>query len=174
MPVVAASLYSASGAKAEDSLARVSSCLWRCRNRDYRKAEEFRSKDKVMIIIRDFADTDAPALAKVMLEMVAFYGRPLAVEGPLEEDIIRQSEDVKVVVALDGETACGFATYGFLYPVAGLQKFAYLQQIYVAKAFRRCGVAEDLMAYLARTCLERGGNWMEWSTGIENTPARRL
>jgi ribosomal protein S18 acetylase RimI-like enzyme len=127
-----------------------------------------------MIQTREFEARDAPALATVMLEMVAFYGRPLSVQGSLEEDIIRQAQNVKVVVAVEDGTVCGFATYGFLYPVAGLQSFAYLQQIYVAEAFRRRGVAEGIMSYVAKSCLNSGCNWMEWTTSADNIPAQRF
>lgn len=127
-----------------------------------------------MIQIREFEKRDAPALAGVMLEMVAFYGRPLAVQGSVEEDIIRQAQNVKIVVAVHDGVMCGFATYGFLYPVAGLQTFAYLQQIYVAEAFRRQGIAEAIMSYVAKSCLDSGCNWMEWTTGADNTAARRF
>jgi ribosomal protein S18 acetylase RimI-like enzyme len=106
------------------------------------------------------------------MEMVAFYGRPLAVEGPVSEDIIRQSKNIDIVVALSGDRIAGFATYGFLYPVGGLRSFAYLQQIYVASSHRRLGVAQKLIAFVARACQSRGCTWMEWSTGRDNTAAR--
>lgn len=124
--------------------------------------------------VRQFEDADALALATLMLEMVAFYGRPLAVQGDLESDIIRQAKDINIVVAFTDEKLSGFATYGFLYPVAGLQSFGYLQQIYVAANARRRGVAEDIMASIAARCIDRGCNWMEWSTGADNLPARNF
>jgi len=124
--------------------------------------------------VRQFEDADAPALATLMMEMVAFYRRPLAVQGDLQTDIVRQAQDVKIVVAFTDDMLSGFATYGFLYPVAGLQSFAYLQQIYVASDVRRRGVAEDIMSFIAARCLDRGCNWMEWSTGVDNLPARKF
>jgi ribosomal protein S18 acetylase RimI-like enzyme len=125
-----------------------------------------------VISVRQFEDGDARELASVMMEMVAFYGRPLAVEGSLPEDIIKQAKNIGMVVALSDDSVAGFATYGFLYPVAGLQSFAYLQQIYIASSHRRLGIAQQLMAFVARVCEERGCAWMEWSTGRENRAAR--
>jgi len=133
-----------------------------------------RDDGALMNQVRQFEDADASALATLMLEMVAFYGRPLAVQGDLESDIVRQAKDIKIVVAFADGRLSGFATYGFLYPVAGLQSFAYLQQIYVAASARRRGIAEDIMAFIAARCLDHGCNWMEWSTGADNLPARNF
>jgi GNAT superfamily N-acetyltransferase len=125
-----------------------------------------------MISVRPFEKGDAQDLADVMMEMVAFYGRPLAVEGSVSEDIIRQSKNIDIVVAISNDRIAGFASYAFLYPVAGLRSFAYLQQIYVASPHRRMGVAQQLMGFIARACQARGCTWMEWSTGRDNTAAR--
>jgi GNAT superfamily N-acetyltransferase len=125
-----------------------------------------------MIAVRQFEEGDAQALASTMKEMVSFYGKPLAVAGSLSEDIIRQSKAIFIAVALSDDRLAGFATFGFLYPVAGLRSFAYLQQIYVASEFRRLGVAQKLMAFVARTCLDHGCTWMEWTTGQDNTAAQ--
>ncbi len=127
-----------------------------------------------MITVRKFEADDAPALAELMIEMLAFYDSPLAVKGPIPEDIVRQSRSVEIAVALHEGRPGGFTTFGFLYPVAGLQSFAYLQQIYVGTEFRRLGLARELMAFIARACRERGCQWMEWSTGRDNVAARRF
>ena len=127
-----------------------------------------------MVSVRQFRDADASELADIMLEMVAFYGNPLMVEGPVGEDIIRQSKNIDIVVALSEDHIVGFATYGILYPVSGLRSFAYLQQIYVGSQFRRLGVAQSLMSFIAKSCQDRGCNWMEWSTGCDNLPAQRF
>jgi GNAT superfamily N-acetyltransferase len=125
-----------------------------------------------MIVVRQFEEYDAQELAGVMMEMVAFYGIPLAVEGPVSEDIIKQSKSINIVVAISDSRVVGFATFGFLYPVAGLRSFADLQQIYVALSCRRMGVARKLMAFVAHVCQDRGCTWMEWTTGSDNVAAR--
>jgi GNAT superfamily N-acetyltransferase len=127
-----------------------------------------------MIAVRLFEAGDAEALAGVMKEMVSFYGKPLAVVGSLSEDIIRQSKSIFIAVAVSDDRLAGFATFSFLYPVAGLRSFAYLQQIYVASDSRRLGVAQKLMAFVARSCLNHGCIWMEWTTGRDNTAAQTL
>lgn len=125
-----------------------------------------------MIAVRPFEDRDAPDLADIMREMVAFYGRTLPENGFVAADIIAQSQHVGMAVATwDGQMA-GFATYGFLYPVAGLRPFLYLHQLYIGAHARRLGVAQAVMAFLARVCVARGCTWMEWSTGADNTAAQ--
>lgn len=125
-----------------------------------------------MVVVRRFERSDADKLAALMMEMVDFYGRPLAVEGSLSDDIVKQAESIHLVVALADDQVAAFATYGFLYPVAGLRSFAYLQQIYVGSSFRRLGLAKQLMAFIARDCRDKGCTWMEWNTGAHNTAAR--
>lgn len=127
-----------------------------------------------MMEARNFLNSDAPALAELMREMVAFYERPLAVKGDLAQDIVKQSKKVQLIVAIERDDLAGFASMGILYPVAGLQSFAYLQQIYVAKAHRRKGCAETIMAFIAQSCLEQGYGWMEWMTGSDNAAAQRF
>ena len=95
-----------------------------------------------MISVRHFTDSDASELAELMLEMLAYYNTPLAVEGPLGEDIIRQSKNVNLAVPVSDDRIAGFATYGFLYPVRGLETCAYIQQIYVGSRYRRLGAAQ--------------------------------
>ncbi|MCG7394624.1 GNAT family N-acetyltransferase [Microvirga sp. ACRRW] len=125
-----------------------------------------------MIIVRRFEESDADNLAALMMEMVEFYSRPLAVQGSVRDDIVKQAKNVHILVALANDQVAAFATYGFLYPVAGLRSFAYLQQIYVGSSFRRLGLAKQLMAFVARDCRDKGCTWMEWNTGIHNTAAR--
>ena len=156
------------GPGAEHRVARPIRCSAPCPTPCPRSLAE----EPSMISVRHFEEADAPELAVVMTEMVAFYGSPLAVEGPLADDIIRQARDVALAVAFSGDRIAGFVTYGFLYPVSGLRSFAYLQQVYVASAHRRSGVARRLMAFVARACQERGCTWMEWSTGRDNAAAR--
>ncbi|MCJ2132775.1 GNAT family N-acetyltransferase, partial [Methylobacterium sp. J-026] len=87
---------------------------------------------------------------------------------------IRQAQRVNIAVAHDDARLLGFATYTSLYPVRGLLAFTYVQQIYVAHAARRLGVAQALMAKVARGAKAAGSTRIEWSTSAENTAARAL
>jgi ribosomal protein S18 acetylase RimI-like enzyme len=127
-----------------------------------------------MITVRPFTEEDADALAGLMMEMVAFYGASVAADRPVRAEIIRQSKSVDIIVADQAGQLLGFATFASLYPVAGLIDLTYIQQIYVAAAGRRLGVAQRLMASIAATAQSRGCTRLEWSTGRDNTAARAL
>ena len=127
-----------------------------------------------MITVRSFTEEDASALAGLMLEMAAFYGASVAADRPVGAEIIRQSKRMDIIVADQAGGLLGFATFTSLYPVAGLIAFTYIQQIYVAAAGRRLGVAQRLMASVAATAQTRGCTRLEWSTGRDNGAARAL
>lgn len=117
-----------------------------------------------MVSTRRFETTDALALADLMMEMVGFYGATVAADLVVAKDVIRQAQKVSIVVAHDGNRMLGFATFISLYPVAGLLAFTYVQQIYVGQDARRLGVAQELMAEVARAAKAEGSTRIEWST----------
>jgi ribosomal protein S18 acetylase RimI-like enzyme len=127
-----------------------------------------------MVSTRRFEEADAQALSHLMMEMIGFYGARVAPDLLVAEDVIRQAKKVGIVVAHDDSRMLGFATFTSLYPVAGLLAFTYVQQIYVGQHARRLGVAQELMAEVARTAKAEGSTRIEWSTGKENTAARAL
>jgi hypothetical protein len=109
-----------------------------------------------------------------MMEMIRFYGATADPALVVAEDVVRQSETVDIIVAQEGDGLLGFATFTSLYPVAGLISFTYAQQIYVGARARRKGVAQRLMAGIARIATARGSTRIEWSTAKENAAARAL
>jgi ribosomal protein S18 acetylase RimI-like enzyme len=127
-----------------------------------------------MVRVRRFEDTDAQALAELMVEMAGFYGATLEPGLVVAEDVVRKARQMNIVVAHDDARLLGFAAFTSLYPVAGLIAFTYVQQVYVGQSARRLGVAQDLMAEVARAAKANGSTRIEWSTGRENTAARAL
>ena len=124
--------------------------------------------------VRRFEESDAQALADLMTEMAGFYGAIINPDLVVTEDVIRQARQVDIVVAYDDARLLGFATFTSLYPVAGLLAFTYVQQVYVGQAARRLGVAQELMAGIARAAKAAGSTRIEWSTSTDNTAARSL
>ena len=124
--------------------------------------------------VRCAEEPDAQALAELMAEMAGFYGATINPDLVVAEDVIRQARKVDIVVAYDDARLLGFATFTSLYPVAGLLAFTYVQQVYVGQAARRLGVAQELMAGVARAAKDAGSARIEWSTSTENTAARSL
>ena len=125
-----------------------------------------------MVSVRRFEEQDAQALASLMLEMVGFYGAIVDPGLLVAEDVIRQARQVSIIVAHGDSGLLGFATFASLYPVAGLQAFTYVQQLYVGQTARRLGVAQKLMAGIARAAKAEGNTRIEWSTGRDNATAR--
>lgn len=124
--------------------------------------------------VRRFEDSDAQALADLMIEMAGSYGATIESDLVVAEDILRQAGKVDIIVAHDDVRLLGFATFTSLYPVAGLLAFTYIQQIYVGQATRRLGVARELMAGVAQAAKAAGSTRVEWSTSTENMAARSL
>ena len=116
-----------------------------------------------MVSVRPFEERDAQPLADLMMEMIHFYGATVDPTLVVAEDIVRQSEIVDIIVAQGDDGLLGFATFTSLYPVAGLISFTYAQQIYVGAKARRMGVAQRLMAGIARIAAARGSTRIEWS-----------
>ena len=125
-----------------------------------------------MVLVRRFETQDAEALANLMLEMIGFYGATVDPALPVAEDVIRQAQQVDIIVAHGDSGLLGFATFTPLYPVAGLLAFTYVQQVYVGRDARRPGVAQKLMAEIARAAKAAGSTRIEWSTGMDNAAAR--
>ena len=126
------------------------------------------------MIIRPFRDADSKNLSVLMTEMTDFYGASVAAGLDIERSIIANSKLVDIVLAEQETKLLGFATFGTMYPVAGLVPLTYIQQIYVSESGRRLGVARRLLQQIAKTSLERGIIRVEWSTSQENLAAQAL
>jgi L-amino acid N-acyltransferase YncA len=124
------------------------------------------------MIIRPFQDEDAEKLSILMTDMLEFYGAAVAVDVNIQTSIVANSKLVDIVLAEQEGKLFGFATFGTMYPVAGLVPFTYVQQIYVCQSGRRIGVARRLMQQIARTSLQRGMSRVEWSTSEDNSAAQ--
>lgn len=127
-----------------------------------------------MIRVRRFARKDAEALARLMIEMAGVYGARIDPGLVVAEDVVRQARAIDILVAGHEGRLLGFATFTSLYPVAGLLAFTYVQQVYVAEAARRQGVAQHLMRGVARAAKAAGSTRIEWSTAPGNVAARAL
>lgn len=126
------------------------------------------------MIIRPFRDVDSKKLSVLMTEMTNFHGASVPAGLDIERSIIANSKLVDIVLAEQETKLLGFATFGTMYPVAGLVPLSYIQQIYVSESGRRLGVARRLMQQIAKTSIERGIIRVEWSTSQENLAAQAL
>ncbi len=90
----------------------------------------------------------------------------------LHDAIFSDSPAAHVLLASDGETAVGFATYSFLWPAAGLTRSLYLKELYVSGRQQRQGTGRELMQALFDLAAKHGCSRVEWTTDRNNAAAQ--
>lgn len=128
-------------------------------------------------MIRTARPGDIPAIHQMILELAA-YERGLAEVTASEQDLRRAlfTEPPALfahVAEEDGELA-GYAVWFLSYSTWTGTHGIYLEDLYVRPERRRGGHGRALLTGLARICLERGYQRLEWSVLDWNEPARRF
>ncbi|MEU4194885.1 GNAT family N-acetyltransferase [Kribbella sp. NPDC026611] len=130
-----------------------------------------------MIVVRPATADDIDQLLKLTEEMDRFYG---ATEFDNLEIRRRQLQDAlfgdtpaaKALLAVDEDTAVGFAAYSFLWPAAGLTRSLYLKELYVSDAQQRRGIGRSLMEALFDVARQHDCSRVEWTTDRDNLSAQ--
>lgn len=126
-------------------------------------------------MIRSARVTDVPALHAMICEL-ADYEKSLhevrATEEQLREALFgeRPAAFSHVAETEDGEVV-GFALWFLNFSTWRGVHGIYLEDLYVRPGARGGGYGKALLAELARTCVERGYERLEWSVLDWNTPA---
>jgi GNAT superfamily N-acetyltransferase len=122
---------------------------------------------------------DTNAIADLMDELNQFYGETTT--EPLEERsaqirdaLFSDPPAAHALLAWEGSTLIGFASYSFLWPAAGLTRSLYLKELYVSEAHRRSGVGSSLMTALFEVAEGHRCSRVEWMTETENTSAQQF
>jgi GNAT superfamily N-acetyltransferase len=122
---------------------------------------------------------DTEAIARLMEELNSFYGDTTT--EPLDQQIAQINEALfsevpaaRALLAWDGDTLAGIASYCFLWPAAGLTRSLYLKELYVAESHRRSGVGGSLMSALYDEAAKHGCSRVEWTTDSYNEAAQRF
>lgn len=76
------------------------------------------------------------------------------------------------LLAWDGHSLAGLASYSFLWPAVGLTASLYLKELYVAEDYRRTGTGGLLMGGLQGVAERRGLSRVEWTTDTSNAGAQ--
>jgi GNAT superfamily N-acetyltransferase len=110
----------------------------------------------------DFYEVDPPddallALAQALIDDPEREGVQLIARDPGE----------------DGEPL-GFATVYWLWSTSKAARIALMNDLFVAKAARRRGVGEALIAACLELARERGAAILQWQTAPDNTTAQKL
>lgn len=69
-----------------------------------------------MVLVRRFEEKDAQALTNLMMEMIGFYGATVDPGLLVAEDVIRQAQQVNIIVAHGDSGLLGFATFTPYFP----------------------------------------------------------
>ncbi len=123
------------------------------------------------------APGDEDAIASLCAELDESYGdTPQGTPGERAEQVraalFGGPPSARALLAWDGATLAGFASYSFLWPAAGLTNSLYLKELYVAQAYRRAGLGQMLMQALYRIAADRGCSRVEWTTDQDNPGAQ--
>jgi GNAT superfamily N-acetyltransferase len=117
--------------------------------------------------IRPVRPDDVPAVVAMVHELAVFEGEPQACR--LTEDELRAALFAErpalhghVAADLDTDEAVGFALWFLNYSTWEGRHGIYVEDVYVRPVARGGGAGRDLLAALARICLERGYRRLEW------------
>jgi GNAT superfamily N-acetyltransferase len=117
-------------------------------------------------VIRPARSADVPALLQLIRELAEFERAPeqaVATGDQLHTALFGDEPKVFCdVVDVDGEIV-GMALWFLSFSTWLGRHGIYLEDLYVTPSRRRLGYGKDLLATLARRCVERGYGRLEWS-----------
>lgn len=131
------------------------------------------------VAVRLATPDDRPALVGLFVEMERHYAADAAIDpgtaaDRLDRGTFAPGAPAEILLAeRDGE-ALGVACFSTLFPAEELVPLLFLKDLFVTEAARGGGVARALLAGLARLAAERGIDRVDWTTGRDNLPARKL
>ena len=127
-------------------------------------------------MIREATAADVPAIHAMIVELAVYEKEPDAVVATpqdLERALFGTSPALFAHVAEneDGHVV-GFALWFLNYSTWLGEHGIYLEDLYIKPEHRGGGHGKDLLAHLARICVERGYGRLEWWVLDWNSPAR--
>jgi len=122
---------------------------------------------------------DVPLVAALSSEMQQHYGAPVTDEAAelaahLACRPVTGEFDPRTIIALCGDTVCGSIVLNVTFPASELTRSLYVRDLYVARAMRRRGVGQVLLAAAARLTLAEGFSALDWTTEGANQAAQAL
>ncbi|MGB3686011.1 MAG: GNAT family N-acetyltransferase [Ornithinimicrobium sp.] len=127
-------------------------------------------------VIRPATVDDVPDLVRLVAELAAYEKEPDAATGTEQDYLAALFPEwtdplVSAIVAdVDGDIV-GMAIWFVTFSTWTAQHGAWLEDLFVRPEHRGSGIGRDLMAAIARVCVERGYPRMEWTVLDWNTPA---
>lgn len=115
------------------------------------------------------------AMVQLLEEMGRCYGTTGAVEEQhrqVREALFASPPAARALLAWNQSQLAGMAAYSFLWPAVGLTRSLYLKELYVATAYRRCGIGLLLMRSLLDVAGSHGCSRVEWTADVASAGAR--
>jgi GNAT superfamily N-acetyltransferase len=109
---------------------------------------------------------DVPTILSLIRDLAEFerlLDEVTATEELLRAALFGPKPHAEVVIARVGAEVAGFALYFHNFSTFVGKPGIYLEDLFVRPAFRGQGCGEALLAYLARTAIERKCGRLEWS-----------
>ncbi|MGX7680607.1 N-acetyltransferase family protein [Jatrophihabitans sp. DSM 45814] len=129
-------------------------------------------------MIRSAVAEDAPAILELIRELARYEREPDAVqadEASLHTALFGPAPAVYALVAEHGDgSVVGCAIWFVNFSTWTGRHGVYLEDLVVDEGHRRCGYGRQLLAELARICVERGYGRLEWSVLDWNEPALKF
>jgi GNAT superfamily N-acetyltransferase len=102
-------------------------------------------------------------LIKELAEYERLAHEVTATEADLRASLFGERPAAEAVIAYAGESPAGFAVYFHTFSTFLGRRGLYLEDLFVRPAWRGQGLGRMLLAYVARTALDRGCGRMEWA-----------
>lgn len=124
------------------------------------------------IEVRAGTVADVPLLLQFIHQMAAFEKLPVtATEDSLRAVLFGETPAARVLLAFHGAEPVAYVTYFFTFATLVGRRGLWLDDVFVAPAFRSKGVGRALMAYLAQSAVENQCARFEWMVLDWNQPA---
>ena len=95
----------------------------------------------------------------------------LATEESLTSSLFGEKKNAEVIFCEENGIRIGFAIFFHNYSTFLAKAGLYLEDLYIQKAHRGKGYGKQMLAFLAKTAVERGCGRFEWSVLDWNTPS---
>ena len=129
------------------------------------------------LTIRPAGPDDVPTILACIRGLAAYERlahEVTATETELRESLFGVRPQAEVLLALDGDTALGFALFFHNYSTFLARRGLYLEDLFVFPEHRARGVGRALLARLAALAVERRCGRFEWSVLDWNVDAIRF
>ena len=126
--------------------------------------------------VRFANEDDADSLARLIQELLTFYGMPLKYQRSfmshtIENSAFRENSGVRILLALQKGQAVGFLAFSVIFALATCQNSIFIQDLYIERKTRKSGIGRALMRTLVEFGLENGVTQIDWTADTWNSKA---